>query len=67
MSKFRHWSQQDRDDHFLDLCSGFEDGLIEEAEFRSELGHLGYNATDIEELVREHRCKPPENEDGDFG
>lgn len=67
MSKFRHWSKQERDDHFLDLCAGFEDGLVEEDLFRNELGHLGYTATDIEELVKLHKPTAPEKYHGDFG
>lgn len=62
--KYRHWSQQEREEHFLDMCEGFKDDLVDEHEFRSELASLGYNATEIEDLVREHRPSPPENDDG---
>ncbi len=33
----------------------FEAGEMTEELFRTTLGHLGYNATDIEDIVREHK------------
>lgn len=67
MSKYGHWTQQERDEHFLDLCAGFKDGLVDESIFRIELGQLGYNATDIEDIVKQNAPTAPENEDGDYG
>jgi hypothetical protein len=49
-----------------DLITAFNlDNLTEES-FREELGKLGKNATDIDDLVKEYRPAAPENDD-DFG
>lgn len=57
-------SQSDKDEMFLDSCDAFSSGVISEDEFRLSLAKLGYNATDIEGYVKEHRFLAPEN-DGD--
>lgn len=48
-------SQSEKDEIYLDCCVAFEIGLIPESVFRAELARLGYNATDIEDVVRQHR------------
>lgn len=48
-----------------DLCDAYEANRINEIEFRSSLGKLRLNATDIEELVKFHRPPAPEN-DNDY-
>lgn len=47
--------QSEKDEIFLDSCSAFEAGILDEERFRTILGALGYNATDIEDIVRQHR------------
>jgi len=58
-------SDEDKKEIFQSNCEAFQDGYIEEKEFREQLGLLGYNATDIEEYVQFYRPKPPED-DGDL-
>ena len=48
-------SQEDKDEMYLDLCAAFNSDTISEQEFRQQLGKLGYNATDIEDCVKQHR------------
>lgn len=55
-------SQQEKDEMFLDLCSAFNTETIGEQEFRQSLARLGFNATDIEGYVNEHR---PSGDDND--
>lgn len=45
-------SQQEKAEMFLDLLQAFSTDVITEKEFRESLAKLGYNATDIEDLVR---------------
>lgn len=45
-------SQAEKDEMFLDACEAFQTERISEKEFRETLAQLGYNATDIEDLVR---------------
>lgn len=45
----------EKDEIYLDACVAFETGVISEEEFRATLARLGYNATDIDYVVREHR------------
>ena len=60
-----HWlsglSRAEVDEMYNDACSAFNASLIDEKEFRTTLGTLGYNATDIEDCVKQHRPPPPEN------
>lgn len=55
MSWLNGISQSEKDEMYLDACEGFSSGVINEREFRDTLGRLGYNATDIEDCVRQHR------------
>lgn len=48
-------SQSDKDEMYLDACEAFNGGRINEREFRKTLGELGYNATDIEDCVKQHQ------------
>lgn len=48
-------TQAEKDEIYLDLCQAFEESVISEANFRRELASIGYNATDIEDVVRQHR------------
>lgn len=48
-----------------DSCEAFQRGMISDIEFRLALGRLGYNATDIQDFVKQYRPGPPENEHGD--
>ena len=60
-----HLSQEDKDEIFDDRCDAFRMNLISEQYFRQELARLGYNATEIEEVVK-HCRPPPGEEDGEF-
>ena len=61
---YYHLSQEEQAEIFGDRCDAFRINLISEQYFRQELAKLGYNATEIEEFVREYR--PPGEEDGEF-
>jgi len=50
-------SQSEKDEMYLDSCVAFETEVINEKEFRETLAKLGYNATDIEDIVRDNRPK----------
>jgi len=50
-------SKEEKDEMYLDACTAFNTEVINEKEFRATLGKLGYNATDIEDIVRWHRPK----------
>jgi hypothetical protein len=63
---YRQLNQQEKDEVFLDACEAFELSELSEELFRAILGNLGYNATDIEDIVREHRPPAPENSNGEF-
>lgn len=60
-------SRQEMYELLTELCEQFKDGKLSESDFRISLGALGCNATDIEDLIKEHRPPAPENDDGDFG
>lgn len=45
-------SSQEKSEIFLDACEAFHTDIISEKEFRETLAKLGYNATEIEDLVR---------------
>lgn len=47
-------SGEERAEIYLDMCTAFNTRVILEEEFRATLGELGYNATDIEEIVTQH-------------
>ncbi len=47
-------TQSEKDEIYLDLCVAFESDVITESEFRKGLASLGYNATDISDIVRQH-------------
>jgi Holliday junction resolvasome RuvABC DNA-binding subunit len=48
-------SQSEKDEMYLDACEAFNIEVISEKEFRETLVQLGYNATDIEEIVKDQR------------
>lgn len=50
--------KSERDEIFLDACQAFTTTVITEKEFRETLARLGYNATDIDDEVKEHAPKP---------
>jgi hypothetical protein len=54
MSWLNGISQAEKDEMYLDACEAFNCNIITEREFRDTLGRLGYNATDIEDCVRQH-------------
>lgn len=54
MSWLNGLSAEERTEIYLDACAGFNGEFINEAGFREVLAKLGYNATDIEETVRQH-------------
>lgn len=48
-------SSADKDEMYLDACEAFNAEQINEREFREQLAKLGYNATDIEDCVKQHQ------------
>lgn len=58
-------SEEDKQEMVQDSCDAFREDKISEVEFRQSLGKLGFNATDIEGLVKDYRPEPPENANGD--
>lgn len=48
-----------------DSCEAFQRGMISDMDFRLALGRLGYNATDIQDFIKQYSPEPPENADGD--
>jgi hypothetical protein len=48
-------SQSDKAEMYLDLCEAYNSEQINELEFRGQLARLGYNATDIEDCVKQHQ------------
>lgn len=52
-------TQQEKDEIFLDSCDAFLTTVITEEQFRADLARLGYNATEIEDLVKEYRPNTP--------
>lgn len=58
-------SSEEKSEMILDAVDAFCRDIITEKEFRETLIRLGYNATDIEDSVKQHRPPPPEN-DGDW-
>lgn len=58
-------SREEKEEMVKDACDAYNDARISEQEFRASLGKLGYNATDIEDLVKFYRPAPPENDDAD--
>lgn len=55
MSWLNGMSKEEIDEMYLDTCSAYKAGLINELEFRMALAKLDYNATDIQEIERQHR------------
>jgi hypothetical protein len=49
------YTQAEKDEIQMDACVAFEADEISEEEFRAILARLGFNATDIEDIVREHK------------
>lgn len=63
---YQHLPKEEKDEIYNDRCEAFELDMISEKEFRSVLGKLGYNATEIEEIVRFYRPGVDDGEgDGD--
>ena len=56
-------TQEEKDEIFLDLTSAFEQDQITELDFRMGLRRIGFNATDIEDMVKIYRPKPDYLED----
>lgn len=48
-------TSEERGEIFLDSCEAFKSGKITEREFRKDMIRCGFNATDIEDLVRQYR------------
>jgi len=48
-------SQSDKAEMLLDACEAYNAEQISEKEFREQLAKLGYNATDIEDCVKQHQ------------
>lgn len=54
MSWLNGLSKQEQAEMYLDACSAFNAGIISDQELRQTLARLGYNATEIQEIVRQH-------------
>lgn len=61
MSWLNGLSREERTELFLDACAAYNNDQIGEKEFIETLAKLGYNATDIEDLVKSNVPTPPEN------
>lgn len=48
-------SQSEKDEMYLDACAAYKAGLIDELDLRKCLASLGYTATEIEDIERQHR------------
>ena len=48
-------SSQEKEEMYLDACEAYNSEQIDEFEFRKQLAKLGYNATDIEDCVKQHQ------------
>lgn len=48
-------SPSERDEMYLDCSEAFNSEIISEQEYREQLAKLGFNATDIEECVTQHK------------
>ena len=59
-------SQEEKDEMLLDACAAFNAEQINETELTATLAKLGFNATDIRDIIRANRPRPPEDEDGGF-
>lgn len=55
MSWLNGLSQDEKTEMYLDACSAYNSGIINELELRQTLAKLGYNATEIQEIERQHR------------
>ena len=62
MSWLNGLSREEIEEMFLDACAAYNIGVIGSVEFTMTLVKLGYNATDIKELERDHRPRPAEDE-----
>lgn len=60
MSWLNGLTQQDKEEMFADACQAFQIEVIAESEFIMTLVKLGYNATEIADLVKEFRPPAPE-------
>lgn len=67
MNWFTNLSTSERQEIFEDGCEAFSTEVISESDFRKILIELNYNATDIEDLVKEYNPPAPENYDGGAG
>ena len=54
-------TQSEKDEIFNDAVDAFNQDLISELDFRITLRRIGYNAKDIEDLVKCYTPPPPEN------
>jgi hypothetical protein len=54
MSWLNGLSDQDKAEMYLDATAAYNCEIISEKEFRATLVKLGYNATDIEDAVKQH-------------
>ena len=52
-------TQSEKDEIFLDSCDAYVEGKITTEQFRSDLVRCGYNASDIEDLIKEYKPNTP--------
>jgi len=48
-------SQEEKTEMYLDATAAYNAGIINELELRQTLAKLGYNATEISEIEKQHR------------
>lgn len=60
MSWLNGLSDEDKREMFQDSTAAFQADQINEKEYRAALIKLGYNATDIEDCVKQYRPDEPE-------
>lgn len=63
MSWRRTLSSTEREEFYQELCAALQAGQMNNEEFRTQLGALGYNATEIEDAIKFYQPAPPENDD----
>ena len=65
MSWIAQYSSSEIAEMITNCCAAYNAGEIDESDLRQQLARLGLNATDIYEMEKQHRPKPPED-DNDY-
>ena len=60
MSWHHTLSSTEREEFRIELCAALARGEMTAEEFRTQIGELGCNATEIEEMIKFYQPEPPE-------